>query len=74
MTLLRLLRALWGVDPTGDYGRTPPAENGSSREMDFVACSEFLFLVKAENAASRLGDHLFFVRANDADRNPASRR
>jgi hypothetical protein len=29
------------------------------------------FLAKAENVANRLGDHAFFVRANDADRNPA---
>ena len=42
--------------------------------MDFVAWSEFLSSVKAENAANRLGDHLFFVRANDADCIPAGRR
>ena len=29
---------------------------------------------KAEKAANRLGDHLFFVRANDADGGPAGRR
>jgi hypothetical protein len=31
----------------------------------------FFFSAKAENAANRLGYHAFFVRANDADRNPA---
>ena len=32
-----------GYHPTVDYGGTPPAENGSSREMYFVAWSEFCF-------------------------------
>jgi hypothetical protein len=36
--------------------------------------SILLFSAKAENAANRLGYHAFFVRANDADRNPAGRR
>jgi hypothetical protein len=33
--------------------------------------SILLLSVKAEHAANRLGYHEFFVRANDADRNPA---
>ena len=36
--------------------------------------SILLFSVKAENAADCLGDHVFFVGANYADRNPAGRR
>ena len=33
----------------------------------------FTDYTKSENAANRLGDHQFFVRANDTNRNPGSR-
>ena len=45
--------------------------------MYFVAWSEFPFsraIAKSECAANHLGYHAFFVRANDADRNPAGVR
>jgi hypothetical protein len=34
---------------------------------------QFSFSAEAENAAHRLGDHMFLVRMNDADVNPAGR-
>jgi hypothetical protein len=36
--------------------------------------AHFLSTLEAENAANGPGDHEFFVRANDGDRNPAGRR
>jgi hypothetical protein len=36
--------------------------------------AHFLSPLEAENAAHRLGYHAYFVRANNADCNPAGRR
>jgi len=38
----------------------------------FVFIVHFFSTLEAENAATRLGDHEFFVRANDTDRYPAA--
>ena len=42
-----------GCNPTVDYGRTPPAENGPSRELYFVARSEFLFSLAMPSPRTR---------------------
>ena len=42
-----------GYNPTVDYGGAPPAENGSSREMYFVACSEFPFSLAMPSSSAR---------------------
>ena len=42
-----------GYNPTLDYEGTPPAENGSSREMYFVACPEFLFSLAMPSSSAR---------------------
>jgi hypothetical protein len=46
----------------------------SLRLVLFVFMAHFFSTRKAENAAHHLGYHAFFVRANDADRNPLGRR
>jgi hypothetical protein len=47
-----------GDTPPVDYGETPPAENGSSREVYFVAWSEFLFPPAMPSQSARQTDRV----------------